>query len=39
MPKAGFKDTWDTVKSGKYWEGYVRNMAKKLKNTTMLSFE
>ncbi len=28
MPKAGFKDMWDTVKSGKYWEGYVRNMAK-----------
>ena len=25
MPKAAFKDLWDTVKSGKVWNGYVKN--------------
>ncbi len=25
MPKAAFKDLWDTVKSGKVWKGYVKN--------------
>lgn len=25
MPKAAFKDLWDTVKSGKVWQGYVKN--------------
>jgi PAS domain S-box-containing protein len=25
MPKAAFKDLWDTVKSGKIWSGYVKN--------------
>ena len=25
MPKAAFKDLWDTIKSGKVWHGYVKN--------------
>ncbi len=25
MPKAAFKDLWETVKSGKVWDGYVKN--------------
>lgn len=25
MPKAAFKDLWDTVKSGKIWQGFVKN--------------
>ncbi|WP_456323526.1 PAS domain-containing protein [Hydrogenimonas sp.] len=28
MPKAAFKQMWDTVKSGEMWEGYVKNMRK-----------
>ncbi len=28
MPKAAFKDLWDTVKSGKVWSGYVKNSTK-----------
>jgi aerotaxis receptor len=28
MPKAAFKDLWDTVKSGKVWQGYVKNSTK-----------
>lgn len=28
MPKAAFKDLWDTVKSGKIWTGYVKNSTK-----------
>ncbi len=28
MPKAAFKDLWDTVQSGKKWEGYVKNLRK-----------
>jgi aerotaxis receptor len=28
MPKAAFKDLWKTVKSGKIWDGYVKNMTK-----------
>ncbi len=28
MPKAGFKQMWETVKSGKIWEGYVKNLRK-----------
>lgn len=28
MPKAAFKDLWDTVKSGKVWKGYVKNKTK-----------
>ena len=28
MPKAGFQGMWDTIKSGEYWEGYVKNMRK-----------
>ena len=27
MPKAAFKGMWETIKSGEYWEGYVKNMA------------
>ncbi|QKJ26830.1 PAS sensor-containing signal transduction protein [Aliarcobacter cibarius] len=28
MPKAAFKNLWDTVKSGKVWTGYVKNATK-----------
>ncbi|MFT7860901.1 MAG: PAS domain-containing protein [Sulfurimonas sp.] len=28
MPKAAFKDLWDTVKQGKVWTGYVKNKRK-----------
>ena len=28
MPKAAFKDLWDTVRSGKVWTGYVKNRTK-----------
>jgi len=28
MPKAAFKDLWDTIKSGKVWTGYVKNSTK-----------
>ncbi|MDD2781816.1 PAS domain-containing protein [Sulfuricurvum sp.] len=28
MPKAAFKDLWDTVKGGKIWKGYVKNSTK-----------
>lgn len=28
MPKAAFKDLWDTVKMGKVWKGYVKNSTK-----------
>ncbi len=28
MPRAAFKDLWDTVKSGKVWSGYVKNKLK-----------
>jgi len=28
MPPAAFKDLWDTVGSGKKWQGYVKNLRK-----------
>jgi len=28
MPRAAFKDMWDTIKSGKVWKGYVKNSIK-----------
>lgn len=28
MPKAAFKDLWDTIESGKIWSGYVKNSTK-----------
>lgn len=28
MPKAAFKDLWDTVAAGKKWHGYVKNLRK-----------
>lgn len=28
MPKAAFKDLWETVKNGKVWSGYVKNKTK-----------
>ncbi len=28
MPRAAFKDLWDTIKSGKRWRGFVKNEAK-----------
>ncbi len=26
MPKAAFKEMWEIIRSGEYWEGYVKNM-------------
>ena len=26
MPKAAFKSLWETIKSGNYWEGFVKNI-------------
>jgi len=28
MPKAAFKDLWDTIKRGEIWTGYVKNKTK-----------
>jgi len=28
MPPAAFKDLWDTVRAGKKWSGYVKNLRK-----------
>jgi len=28
MPKAAFKDLWDTVQVGEIWQGYVKNLRK-----------
>jgi aerotaxis receptor len=28
MPKAAFKDLWDTVKKGEVWSGFVKNSTK-----------
>ena len=28
MPKAAFKDLWDTIKAGKEWRGIVKNLCK-----------
>jgi aerotaxis receptor len=28
MPKAAFKDLWDSVKAGKKWRGFVKNKTK-----------
>lgn len=28
MPKAAFRDLWDTIKADKTWEGYVKNKTK-----------
>ena len=28
MPKAAFKDLWETIKKGDIWTGYVKNRAK-----------
>ena len=28
MPKSVFKDLWDTIKTGKSWSGYVKNLRK-----------
>jgi len=28
MPKAAFKDLWDTIERGKVWTGYVKNRTK-----------
>ncbi len=28
MPRAAFKDLWDTVKSGNKWRGFVKNKTK-----------
>lgn len=28
MPKAAFKDMWDTIQTGRNWNGYVKNLCK-----------
>jgi PAS domain S-box-containing protein len=28
MPKTTFEDMWHTIKSGNYWEGFVKNLRK-----------
>ena len=28
MPRAAFKDLWDTIRSGKRWRGFVKNETK-----------
>ena len=28
MPKVAFKKMWETIKSGEYWNGHVKNMCK-----------
>ncbi len=28
MPRAAFKDLWDTIKRGEIWSGFVKNRAK-----------
>jgi PAS domain S-box-containing protein len=28
MPKIAFQGMWEIIKSGEYWEGYVKNMTK-----------
>ncbi len=28
MPKAAFKEMWQTIKNGKTWQGYVKNLRK-----------
>ncbi len=28
MPRAAFKDLWDTIKKGERWRGFVKNRAK-----------
>lgn len=28
MPRAAFKDLWDTIKRGEVWEGFVKNKTK-----------
>jgi len=28
MPKSAFVDLWETIRSGKTWEGYVKNLRK-----------
>ena len=28
MPKAAYKDLWDTLEAGKKWQGYVKNLRK-----------
>lgn len=28
MPKAAFKDMWDTITAGETWNGYVKNLCK-----------
>ena len=28
MPRAAFKELWDTIQSGKRWRGFVKNRAK-----------
>lgn len=28
MPKSSFEDMWNTIRSGKMWQGYVKNLRK-----------
>ena len=38
MPKAAFKGMWETIKSGKYWEGFVKNMTNEGKHYYVVVF-
>jgi PAS domain S-box-containing protein len=38
MPKAAFKGMWETIKSGKYWEGFVKNMTNEGKHYYVIVF-
>lgn len=38
MPKAAFKGMWETIKSGKYWEGFVKNMTNEGKHYHVVVF-
>ncbi|WP_200763718.1 PAS domain-containing protein [Nitrosophilus alvini] len=38
MPKAAFKDMWETIKNGKNWEGLIKNLRKDGKYYWVMSY-
>jgi len=38
MPKEVYKDMWESIKSGNYWEGYVKNLRKDGKYYTVIVY-